>query len=201
MAAICNAMIHLCAVRITRLDQLGNPAGGPNNVYVSGNPMMLTAKPVLQAGDDKTLVGGCDCIIAEYKGFDKLKRFDLELDLGVIEPGLVEMMTGAPAIVDGSGFPIGWHWASQLSCANPVQPNVCIEAWQDLWEGDHQNPPKRLQPAEADGVHAGQPELGPRPLRRPAGAVRRDGRRLLHHDPPDRGLRLPDPQHLVSRSQ
>lgn len=137
--AICNPAIHLCAVRITRLDQLGNPAGGPNNVYVTDKSIMLAAKPVQQAGDDKTLVGGCDCVIANHKGYDKLKRWDLELDMGVLEPGLLEMMLGAPAILDSGGQPIGVHWQSQLTCDSPVQPNVCIEGWQDLWDDDHQN--------------------------------------------------------------
>lgn len=138
MAAICDAAIHLCFVRVTRLDQLGNPSPGPNNVYVTDKPMMLSAKPNIEAGQDKTLVGGCDCIIASYRGYDKLKRFDLELDLGVLEPGLMEMMLGAPAILDDDGYPIGVHWPNQLTCSEPIQPNVCIEGWQDLWEDDHQ---------------------------------------------------------------
>lgn len=139
MAAICDAAIHLCAVRVTRLDALGNATAGPNNVYITDKPMMLTAKPEIEAGQDKTLVGGCDCIIARYRGYDKLKRFSLELDLGVLEPGLIEMLTGASAILETpTGFPIGLNWPNQANCSAPVQPNVAVEAWQDLWEDDHQ---------------------------------------------------------------
>lgn len=138
MPPICEAAIHLCAVRVTRLDALGNPVAGPNNFYVTDNPIMVTVKPVIAAGEDKDLVGGCDCIIASYRGYDKLKRFDLELDLGVIEPGLMEILTGGSAILD-EGDPIGMWWPNQLSCQNPVQPNVCFEGWQDLWEEDHQD--------------------------------------------------------------
>jgi hypothetical protein len=136
MTAICDAVIHLCAVRVTRLDQLGNPSPGPNNVYVTNNQLMIQAKPVIEAGQDKTLIGGCDCIIASYRGYDKLKRFDLELDLGTLEPGLIEMLTGGSAIIKG-GAPIGVWWPSQLDCAQPAQPNVCVEGWQDLWQDDH----------------------------------------------------------------
>jgi len=138
MAAECLANIRLCAVRVTRLDSLGNPTPGPNNVYVSDNSIMLSVKPVIQAGDDKTLVGGCDCIIAEYHGFDKLKYFNLELDQGLVEPGLLEMLTGGSAIIDGSGFPIGLDWPNQLDCSQPTQPNVAIEGWQAMWTDDHQ---------------------------------------------------------------
>ena len=136
MTAICEAAIHLCAVRVTRLDALGNPAAGPNNVYVSPNPIMLSVKPEIETGQDKTLVGGCDCVIASYRGYDKLKRFTLELDQGKIEPGLEEILLGGDSILS-AGQPIGMWWPSQLSCSDPVQPNVCFEGWQDLWEDDH----------------------------------------------------------------
>jgi hypothetical protein len=136
MAALCDAAIHLCYVRVTRLDNQGNPTAGPNNTYVTDKAIDLMIKPVIEAGQDKTLIGGCDCIIATYRGFDKLKRFDLEMNMGVIEPGLLEMMLGASAILS-AGVPIGLWFQDQLSCSSPVQPNVAIEGWQDLWSGDH----------------------------------------------------------------
>lgn len=138
MTKICDAAIHLCAVRVTRLDSIGNPVAGPNNVYVTENSIQVTVKPEVEAGVSKTLVGGCDCIIADYRGYDKLKRFNLEIDLGKLEPGLQEMMIGASAILDADLDPIGIWWPSQLSCNDPSQPNVCFEGWQDLWEDDHQ---------------------------------------------------------------
>ncbi len=138
MTAICDAAIHLCRVRATRLDAFGNPAAGPNNVYVTDKAMMLSVKPEIEAGVDKTLVGGCDCIIATYRGFDKLKRFNLEMDLGVIEPGLLEMLTGGDSVLDSGNDPIGLWWPSQASCSDPAQPNVCFEGWQDMWADDHQ---------------------------------------------------------------
>lgn len=140
MTAICDAAIHLCRIRVTRLDQLGNPTPGPNNVYVSDKPLMVTVRPQIEAGLDRTLVGGCDCIVAQYRGFDKLKRFDLELDLATLEPGLQEMLIGSPVILNNTGDPIGAWWPQNLSCSQAAQPNVCFEGWQDLWDTDHQNP-------------------------------------------------------------
>lgn len=140
MTVICDAAIHLCRIRVTRLDALGNPVAGPNNVYVTDTPLTLAVKPQIVAGEDKDLVGGCDCIVATYRGYDKLKRFDLELDTSKLEAGLQEMMIGADAILDGSGDPVGVWWPSQASCSAPAQPNVCFEGWQDAWEDDHQDP-------------------------------------------------------------
>jgi hypothetical protein len=140
MAAECLSAIHLCRIRATRLDSVGNPEAGPNNVYVSDKPIQVAVTPQIQAGTDSTLVGGCDCIVAQYRGYDKLKYFTLELDLGKVEPGLKEMLLGADAILDSGGDPIGNWWpAAQLfDCSTTPSPNVCFEAWQDAWEDDHQ---------------------------------------------------------------
>jgi hypothetical protein len=141
MAAECLAAIHLCAIRVTRLDATGHPAPGPNNSYVTNKPIQLVVTPVIEAGLDKTLVGGCDCLIATYRGFDKLKRFDLEVDLGVVEPGLIEMLIGATAIT-AAGAPIGdwWPHDQTFACGTNPQPNVAVEAWQDNWNDDQQDP-------------------------------------------------------------
>lgn len=140
--AECLAAIHLCRVRVTRLDTTGNPVAGPNNVYVTDKPIMLTITPSILAGEDKDLVGGCDCIIASYRGYDKLKRFDFELDLGVLEPGLMEMLLGSTAILGGSdNAPIGQWWTlNQFDCSVPAQPNLCFEGWQFGWNESGQDP-------------------------------------------------------------
>lgn len=138
MAEQCLAAIHICRLRVTRLDASGNPTAGPNNVYITDKPMVLNVTPTIEAGADRTLIGGCDCIIATYRGFDKLKRFDLEVDLGVLEPELIEMMIGADAITSASSPTdlVGVWWPSQaFQCTTPAQPNVCVEAWQTAWDG------------------------------------------------------------------
>lgn len=134
-SAVCPSAIHLCFIRITRLDSVGHPVAGPNNFFVDGNPMMLTVTPDILAGETKDLKGGCDQLIATYRGQDILKRFNLELDVGTITPALEEILTGAPAIIDLSGNPIGVQF--QVPCGSQ-QPFVALEAWQDLYACDHQ---------------------------------------------------------------
>jgi len=135
----CLAAIHLCRVRATRLNDDGTPMAGPNNVYVSDKPIQLGVTPVLEAGKDSTLTGGCDCIIATYRGFDKLKRFDFELDLGVLEPDLLELLLGS-AIITASGENIGQWWSENaFDCSVAAQPNICLEGWQTGWEDDRQS--------------------------------------------------------------
>lgn len=135
MAAVCDSAIHLCFVRVTRLDSVGNPTAGPNNVYITDKPMLLTVTPDILAGEVKDLKGGCDQLIATYRGQDILKRFNLELHLGVMEPGLEEMLTGGSAILGSGSEPIGVQFPAPCGTQ---QPFVAVEAWQDLWDCDHQ---------------------------------------------------------------
>lgn len=135
MAAVCASAIHLCFIRVTRLNSLGEPVAGPNNFVCSNEPMMLTVTPDILAGESKDLKGGCDQLVATYRGQDILKRFNLELDMGQVLPALEEMMTGGAAITDLSGEPIGVQF--QVPCGSQ-QPYVAFEAWQDLWDCDHQ---------------------------------------------------------------
>jgi hypothetical protein len=122
-------------VRVTRLDPAGNPLPGPNNVYVTDKPMMLTVTPDIEAGADRTLTGGCDCIIATYRGFDKLKRFTFEFDLGVLEPALMEMLLGSTAITVSGDVRGQWWSLNSFDCSVQTQPNVCFEGWQTAWDG------------------------------------------------------------------
>jgi len=135
MPAICDGAIHLCYIRATRVDALGNPIAGPNNLYVSDKPIQLTITPDVLAGEVKDQKGGCDQLLNTYRGQDILKRFNLELDQGVLEPGLEELLTGAPVITDGGGFPIGVQF--KVPCGSQ-QPYAAFEAWQDLWDCDHE---------------------------------------------------------------
>lgn len=139
MANICGNSLHICFLRATRLDTDGSVAAAPNNHVVTGNPVILTAEPEILEGESKNLVGGCDCLCASYKGYDKLLRWNLTLQFCALEPALIEILTGADLQVNGSAEPIGNNWPNQLTCSAAVQPPVAIEAWSDLWVGDNVN--------------------------------------------------------------
>lgn len=138
---ICPNSILFCALRVTRLNVDGTPAAGPNNAYVTDRAMTLTMTPDIEDGEDKVMIGGCDCINARYRGRDKLKGFSLALTSTAVEPGLMEMLLGATLISDGSDdpVPIGVNWPTQLSCSDGQQPPVGIEGWSKAWVDDRQD--------------------------------------------------------------
>lgn len=137
---VCPTMLHICRIRVTRLNADGTIAAGPNNSIVSDSIIDLTWNPVILAGDERDLTGGCDCILATFKGRDKHKRFDLALHNGKLEFALLEMMTGSALITDTSTVPVpvGVQFPTNnvIGC-NVTRPNVAVEAWADLLDGDH----------------------------------------------------------------
>lgn len=139
MANVCGNSIHLCFVRATRLNNDGTVASAPNNHAVTSNPVILTAAPEILAGEVKNLIGGCDCVNAQYRGYDKLLFWNLTLQFCALEPALLEILTGGSLQVNGTAEPIGLSWPNQTLCSAPHQPAVAIEAWSDLWVGSAQN--------------------------------------------------------------
>jgi hypothetical protein len=122
---------------VTLLNADGTVAAGPNNSYVTDDVQQLIVTPDVLAGDSKQVVGGCDCVSVSYRGYDKLMRFNLELDLVKWETSLISMMTGAPLIMDSSTQPVpkGLWFPQQDNCAATF-PKVAVEAWSDMWEDD-----------------------------------------------------------------
>lgn len=139
MAAICPSSILACGLRVTLLDDLGAVSADPNNYWVSDKLIQITVSPDVEAGPDTTLRGGCNCIVATAKFPDLLKRFNFEISLAAIEPGLLSMMTGAAIVLEGTGDPIGLNWPTGIDCAASPPPNVALEVWSQAWDGDHQD--------------------------------------------------------------
>jgi hypothetical protein len=138
MAAVCPSVLHFCRLRVTRLDSVGNVAETPNNSYVTANTVQMQLTPDVQSGEERTLTGGCGCIIASAKDPDRFKRWQLELDVGALEPALFEMLLGVDVISSGSD-PIGINGVSQLDC--DFDPSLCaVEAWADAWTDDAPDP-------------------------------------------------------------
>lgn len=140
MADICGNSLHICVIRATALNADGTVRSGPNNHVVSENPVILTVEPEILEGEQKNLVGGCDCLCATYKGYDKLLRWNLTLQMCSLEPALIELITGAALQTNTGGDAVGVDWPNQLTCSAATQPPVAIEAWSDLWVGDAPNP-------------------------------------------------------------
>lgn len=135
MAAIADSVLHFTFARVTRLDSVGNPVAGPNNLVVTDKAITLTITPDVLAGEQKDTKGGNDRLLNTYRGQDIVRRRNLELDVGVDQEALAEILTGAAAITDTGGDPIGVQFNSPCDFDSPF---LAFEGWQDLWDCDHQ---------------------------------------------------------------
>lgn len=138
MPAPCGVSLGLCALRLTRLLDTGCVASSPDNSYVTTEVISLALNPVVEAGADTTLTGGCDCVIASYRGVDKLKRFEFEITNPKLSAPMYEMMLGGSIINDGT-TPVGTIWPAELACGED-QAAVALEFWVKHWNGDAQDP-------------------------------------------------------------
>ncbi len=133
-SAKCPAIIKLCAVRVTLLDDDGTPT---EDYYVSDKTISLGFTPVVSEGQDREVRSGCDCIVAADKAPDILKRFTFEIAQGTLEPGLLAMILGQTPITDVDGNTIGVNWnADQLTCAGTAS-HVALEGWSQAFDVDH----------------------------------------------------------------
>lgn len=137
--AECTIPFEICRLRVTRLDDIGNVAAGPNNYWVTDKLTELQITPEIETGDDRVLKGGCGCIIAAAKLPDLRKRWTLKLTKGSVEPGLDELLLG-DTLISAGGSPIGTWSAPQIGDCVGNPPNVAIEAWAKNWLFDHQDP-------------------------------------------------------------
>lgn len=136
---ICGVSVLICRTRVTRLDETGAVAAGPNNSYVSDKVMRVGLTPIVSEGKDIELKSGCDCIVAAYKAPNLLKRFDLELVSTALEAALQELLLGATLISDTSSVPvpIGVWWPAQVGCELAAPPNIAFEFWTKVQEGNY----------------------------------------------------------------
>jgi hypothetical protein len=136
--ATCPSIIDFCRMRVTALDEVGNVQSGADNSYVTDKTITMQITPDIEAGEERTLKGCGGCIIATSKQQDRLKRWNLEVSLGALEPGLFALMTGTEVISDG-GEAIGMKGVSQLACDFEPQL-VAVEAWANTIVEDAPDP-------------------------------------------------------------
>lgn len=136
----CASTVEICAVRATRLAADGTVDIHPDNVYVVQDVIQLQFTPNIREGQEREMLGGCGgCVIASKTDEDSLRRFDLELQDGRLEPGLAEMLFGGTVIEDTNG-PLGFLYGEKRDCGTP-QPRVAFEAWSKRWTVDDEQDP------------------------------------------------------------
>jgi hypothetical protein len=127
-AASCPKVIRGCALRITRQDACDVViAEATASRAVALGFMSMKITPDIQAGTEIMELDACDNIVVYDKGCDKIKGFKLELHMSSFSAPALELMIGAPLLVDGTGNVIGQAMPAQNSICS--QTSVQLELW------------------------------------------------------------------------
>lgn len=128
------ASIQGVAVRVTRLDPLGNLLNTAGDSYTTAAFVQVTFTPEYNAGDEITQVNAGGAVCVTYQAPDSLKRITIELAICEPDPELTALVSGGLLLRKNLGTldaPINQSvgWASPAVGDNPAGNGVCIEAW------------------------------------------------------------------------
>lgn len=95
-------------MRLTKLDNCGNPVSGAGGTFVTAGFVTVKATKNMDSGTEIKVRNANDTISVYQKGVMTLLNFDLEIDWSVPDVGAIAMMTGDPAIMDAGALTAGW---------------------------------------------------------------------------------------------
>lgn len=92
--------IQGCALRTSHLNADGSvPGSSATGMVVNDKPFIkFTAKPSMEAGVEVVVKNACGGLLAAYKDYDRIKRWDVTLDVGDYDFDRMEMLGGGRLI-------------------------------------------------------------------------------------------------------
>jgi hypothetical protein len=128
------AAIQGVAIRVTRLDALGNPLNGPGDSYTTSAFMRVSFTPEYEEGDEITEKAANGAVCVTYKSPDTLKRITMELAICEPDPELTNLLSGGLLLRKNLGTFASQNnksigWASPAVGDDPSGNGVAIEAW------------------------------------------------------------------------
>ena len=127
MAVNCGVSFGLCAVRVTKLNDVGAVIDEPDNSYVSDKAVTVSMTPNIETGNTFSLRNGCGCSLARFKSTDIFNWFEFSFARGALEPELEHMLLGGETIIDGADV-VGINGPGALEC-DEGEPGVAFEFW------------------------------------------------------------------------
>lgn len=128
---ICLGKRQSCAVRATRLGADCAPVEGADNAVVTSALITGNLDPDVEEGATFEPKNACDEILWTAEEPDKTKRYTGQIELGIFDYELIELLTDAAIIVGASGGP----WAGKnigVAYPGPTTAStygVALEFW------------------------------------------------------------------------
>jgi hypothetical protein len=122
----CDFIDALDTMRVTKVDQCGNPIPGPN-AFVTSCVASLAMNVVLDEQDDKIYRAANGNLCAVKRGCPSLLGYDIELHIQQFSPELLDILTRQPLVLSNTGAPAGVD-----SCNIPCNEGFALEFWATL---------------------------------------------------------------------
>lgn len=135
MANDCLPQVNACALRVTRLNALGVPVAGANNMYVSDALTTVAFAWDVTAGQVIEEANGCGAITLAFEAPSTLKRGNITITLLTPDPQLSELLSGGDVLTTGGAV----GYAAPPLAALTESP-VSIEVWAKRIRGGRVDP-------------------------------------------------------------
>jgi len=138
----CFGSLQVCAYRVTQLNSNGTAWNGAGHGLANNALIDAGIEQVYSTGADLEQKNGCGTICQTYKDCDKLKAFNVTLNLCVLDAQLQQFLMGGYTFRDtggaGSGDAIGYEYPGLTDACGS---GVCMELWTRAWDGSSQAQP------------------------------------------------------------
>ena len=128
MPTQCGPLSRAKAIRLTRLDECGVPVDGLVSVVSSTSFVSITTTPVYTDQEDIQITNANGDLCIDDQSDVALRWLELNILLCNIDPDAVNIITGAPLVVDDTPVTpntVGFNWDS----ATDGSANFALEVW------------------------------------------------------------------------
>lgn len=130
MSFSCPSSIKACTIAVARANECGVPLDPetPNSRVIFTTFASLELSPVSEDGEDIIEKDACGRIVISDKDMSRLRGFDATLTLLTVPLPVLELMTGATILTDGSGNGVGGVLRDSMS-GSAGRINTIVEVW------------------------------------------------------------------------
>lgn len=125
----CDFISSAETMRVTQVDICGAPVVGATSGFVTDCFASIAMNPVIDEQDDVIYRAANGSICATRRGCKTLIGYDVEINVQVWSPQLIEVLTGNPAVVDFAGAVVGSD-----DCSIQCNAGFALEFWSNLIE-------------------------------------------------------------------
>lgn len=130
MASQCPAVVRGRVMRVVKLDACGVPVVGASSASVTDGFISVAASPQYEGGDPIRVLNANGDLCINAKGKAQLAQEDLTITLCQVNPNVINLMTGAPLVLDNATpTPNTVGFRKQCGSANV---NFGIEVWSEI---------------------------------------------------------------------